>query len=242
MGASVTSRALAVLDCFDERCPRLTLSELSRRADLPLSTAHRLVGELVAWRALVRREDGRYEIGPRIWELGLLARVNRELREIALPFLQDLAALTGENVHLAVRDGHQALYVDRISGSAAVPVVSRAGARLPLHATGVGKVLLAYAPQDLIDTVLSDLRPVTTSTIISTRRMRQELEQVRRRRFARTVSEMSVGTTSVAVPVLDTAGEVVASLGAVLDARRPDYERLVPALHLAASGISRLMS
>ena len=69
-----------------------------------------------------------------------------ELREVAAPFLQDLYAATGDTVHLAVREADRALYVERLSGKASVPVVSQVGGRLPLHTTGVGKVLLAHAP------------------------------------------------------------------------------------------------
>jgi len=122
-----------------------------------------------------------------------------------------------------------------------VGVVSAAGSRLPLHATGVGKVLLAYAPADVVEAVLADLRPVTPRTITDPGRLRRELEAVRQRRFARTVDEMTVGTTSVAVPVLGRTGAVVAALGAVLHTRRRDQERLVPALHVAASAITRLL-
>ncbi len=81
------SRALALLDAFDEHHPRLSLTEMAMRSGLARSTAHRLLAELEAWQGLVRRPDGRYEIGRRIWDLGLLAPVHRELREVARPFM-----------------------------------------------------------------------------------------------------------------------------------------------------------
>ena len=85
-GRSVTSRVLAVLAAFDDSHPRLRLSEVARRSGLPVSTVSRLLAELVAGEALARRPDGRYEVGRRLWQLGLLAPVNQELREVALPF------------------------------------------------------------------------------------------------------------------------------------------------------------
>ncbi len=118
-GRSVTSRALAVLGAFDSGHRRLTLSELAARADLPLTTTHRLVKELVDGDALVRRDDGTYVVGSRLWDLGPLATVHVELRQVASPFLQDLFAATRDTVHLAVRDGAQTLYVDRLSGPTA---------------------------------------------------------------------------------------------------------------------------
>src|ERR671921_2256518 len=149
-GRSVTSRALAVLDAFDATAPRLTLSEIAELSGTPMTTAHRLLGELTEWGALVRRTDGRYEVGRKLWDLGLLAPVQLELRQVAAPFLLDVHTTIRDTVHLAVRDGLSALYVDRISGRDSVPIVSQIGTRLPLHATGVGKVLLAAAHDDVV--------------------------------------------------------------------------------------------
>src|SRR5438309_10568353 len=115
-GRSVTSRALAVLDAFSASSPRLSLSEIAGRAGLPLTTAHRLLGELTAWGALSRRTDGRYEIGRRLWDLGLLAPVQLELRQVAAPFLLDVPTALRETVHLAGREDVSALYVERVSG------------------------------------------------------------------------------------------------------------------------------
>ena len=145
-GVSVASRVLALLGAFDAEHRALTLSEMARRAGLPLPTAHRLVSELVDWGALVRRSSGEYVIGRRLWDLGLLSPTQSGLRQVASPFLHDIYGATLATVHLAVRDELEVLYLDRLSGHASVPVVSQIGSRLPLHATGVGKVLLAYAP------------------------------------------------------------------------------------------------
>src|SRR3984957_17452967 len=154
-GVSVASRVLAILGSFDAGHRALTLSEIARRSGLTLPTAHRLVGELAEWGALRRTSAGGYVIGRRIWDLGLLAPVQTGLRDVAAPFLQDLYGATMATVHLAVRDGTQVLYLDRLSGHASGRVVGRVAAGLPLHATGVGKVLLAYAPADVRHAVLA---------------------------------------------------------------------------------------
>ncbi len=238
-GRSVTSRALAVLAAFDERHTRLTLSDIARRSGLALTTAHRLVAELAQWQALERRADGSYVIGRRLWHLGLLAPVQGELRQVALPFLQDLYDATKENVQLAVREATHALYVERLSGRASVPVLSRTGVQLPLHATGVGKVLLAHAPDDLREQVLRDLAPVTPHTVTDPVRLRRELLEVRRRGWATTSQEMSLGTCSVAAPVHDAGGEVVAAVGLVTTTLRRDLARLAPAVLVTAAGVTR---
>ncbi|HWC21672.1 MAG TPA: IclR family transcriptional regulator [Flexivirga sp.] len=236
-GRSVTSRALALLGAFDERHRQLSLSELAARSELPLATAHRLVNELVDWGALARTPSG-YVVGRRLWDVGLLAPVNTGLREVAAPYLHDLYGATLATVHLAVRDGRHALYVERLSGHASVPVVSTVGSRLPLHATGVGKVLLAFAPEELRRQVLSDLPRVTRYTISEPGRLQRQLDKVRADDFATTQEEMSLGACSAAVPV--RVGEsVVASLGVVVPTLKRDQARLVSAMQVAARGIGR---
>ncbi|GAB3319732.1 IclR family transcriptional regulator [Geodermatophilus aquaeductus] len=241
----MTSRALAVLDAFDATAPRLTLTEIAERSGTPLTTAHRLLAELTDWGALARRADGRYEIGRRLWDLGLLAPVSLELRQVASPFLLDVHTATRDTVHLAVRDGLSALYVERISGRESVPVVSQVGSRLPLHATGVGKVLLAAAPDEVVAEALAAPSRATRHTVVDPARLRRELTEVRRRGWARTAEEMSLGTLSVAVPVRVERGSsavVAAALGIVVPSHRRDLARLVPVLEVAARGIGRALA
>lgn len=239
VGSTVTSRVLALLAAFDPDHRALRLSELAERAALPLPTAHRLVGELVGWGALTRRSSGEYVIGRRLWDLGLLAPVQAGLRQVASPFLHDLYGATLATVHLAVRDGTSALYIDRLSGHASVPVVSQVGSRLPLHATGVGKVLLAHAPDDVRAAVLADLTRITAHTITQPGQLRAQLRRVLRDDYAETADEMSLGASSVAVPVRASDGNVVAALGIVVPGLKRDRPRLVAALQVAAQGIGR---
>lgn len=244
-GRAVAGRALALLDTFSAAAPRLTLTEMAQRSGTPLTTAHRLLAELTAWGALVRRPDGRYEVGRKLWDLGLLAPVQLELRQVAAPFLLDVHTATRDTVHLAVREGLRALYVDRVSGRESTPVVSQVGSRLPLHATGVGKVLLAAAPDEVVQAMLGSLTRQTAHTVAEPRRLLRELAEVRRRGFARTAEEMSLGAASVAVPVtVERAGSpvVAAALGIVVPSSRRDPTRLVPALQVAARGIGRALA
>jgi len=244
-GASVASRLLAVLASFDTDHQRLSLSEIARRAGLPPATAHRLVGELENWHGLRRGADGRYEIGRRLWDVGILAPVQRDLREVALPYLQDVHATTGETVHLAVRDGLSALYVERIVGRTSARVLSRTGVRLPLHATAVGKMLLAGSPPDVVRAALAAPARVTAHTITQPGRLHRELTEARRRGFARTAEELTPGAWSVAVPIAlgdgDGDGRTVAALGIVVASPRRDLVRLVPVLRVAALGVARAL-
>jgi DNA-binding IclR family transcriptional regulator len=243
-GRSVVSRVLAILDAFDVEHPRLSLSDIARRAGLSLPTTHRLVGEIAAWRGLERDDDGMYRVGLRLWEVGLLGPLHTRLREVAMPFLQGLYETTRENVHLAVRDGFDALYVEKLSGHRSVPIISRIGGRLPMHATGVGKALLAWSDGDLLDEALRrPLERPTSYTITEPGRLRQELASTRQAGYAVTREEMTLGSCSVAVPIfgepgLDEAGEVEAAVGIVVHTVNVDPVRHVPPLRLAAEGIA----
>ncbi|MFB9378395.1 IclR family transcriptional regulator [Kineococcus gynurae] len=240
-GRSVTSKVLAVLGAFDPGARELTLSRLAERAGLPVSTTHRLVAELAEWGALDRTTDGTYTVGRRLWTLGLLAPVHSDLRSVAAPFLQDFHAATRATVQLAVRDGDQVLYVDRLSGNVSVPVVSQIGYRLPMHATAVGKVLLAHAPDDVVTRVMGRLTRHTPWTITSPAILDGQLRRARSEGFATTGEEMSRGASSVAVPVV-RGDEVIAALGVVvLDLRRGRGE-LIAGLRVAAQGIGRRLS
>lgn len=229
-GRTVTSRVLAILGSFDTAHSRLTLSEIARRSGQPLSTVHRLVAELEEWGALARDPAGGLRVGLRLWEIGQLAP--GRLRDVAHPWLQELFDTTRENVHLAVRDGVEVLYVDKVYGRRAVPIVSRVGGRLPMHATGVGKALLAYQPEWFVRAYLQrSLERPTRYTVTEPGRLLRELDEVRGRGYACTHEEMTLGSCSIAAPVRDSHGEPVGAVGIVPSSRRTaELARLVSPL------------
>lgn len=240
-GRSVTSKVVAILDAFSADTPRLSLQGLTERTGLPQSTTYRLATELVEWGGLERGSGG-YQIGLRLWEIGELARRGEQLRDIAVPFMQDLYDATRENVHLAVLDGHEALYIEKITGRRATRVVTRRGGRLPLHATGVGKILLAYASEDVVAEVLSnDLRRYTPHTIILPAQLRRKLTEARRTGIAFAIEEMTLGSVSVAAPVFSAPDTVVAALAVVVRSSRKDIKRLAPAVRATANSLSRIL-
>jgi DNA-binding IclR family transcriptional regulator len=235
---SVTARVLALLAAFDVEHPRLTVTQLARRTGLPVPTAHRLSRELEEWGALERGADGSYRVGLRVWETGLLAPVHSRLREVALPFLLALHRETGETVQLAAVDGFEAVYVEKLTAEPSVPAASRVGARIPLHATGIGKALLAHQSEAFVAALLQQpLARHTERTIVERAALRRELAAVRRRGWARSRAEFRAGSCSVAVPVGD-GPEPAAAVGVVAYELRDDLDRCVPALRRAAAGIA----
>ncbi|WP_440712714.1 IclR family transcriptional regulator [Gordonia sp. FQ] len=241
-GRSVTSKVLAILGAFEDGPHSQPLTQLADAAGIPLSTAHRLVGELVEWGALEKGPDARYTVGLRLWEVA--QQGGRQLRDAARPYLQDLFLLTNETTHLAIREGHEALYIDRVYSSKRVPRASRVGGRLPLHATAVGKVLLAYEEPWLQHAYLErDLETPTTRTHVNPRWLQRELAQVREQGYAITVEEVRAGSCSIAVPVFAASGAAPASIGLVMLAGQADQmSRYLPVLNGIADRISPAVS
>ena len=241
-GDPVIDRALRLLESFDTDRPRLSLGELSRHSGIPLSSTYRLAERLCAWGALERDDEGRYTVGLRLYEVASLAPRGLGLRERALPYMGDLAEATRQHVLLAVREGDDALLVERLSGHRAMPVLYRVGGRLPLHSTGVGLVLLAFADHSYREDYL--LRPLTHEpehTPVVPTELRRRIAEVRRDRAAILFREVPEPLLSVAGPVFGADDEVVAALSVIVPQGYEDARRLVPPLHMATRAISRAL-
>ncbi|MEU8979422.1 IclR family transcriptional regulator [Streptomyces sp. NPDC058251] len=239
---SAPDRLLAVLAAFDHEHPALCLTDISRRAGLTLTTAHRLVGALTDWGALERDEEGVYHVGLRLWEVAALAPRGLALRQIALPYLEDLYEATHENVQLAVRDGSEVVYIEWISGRSAVGVRIQVGARWPLHATGVGLALLAHGDPAFQEAYCEGpLASFTAHTVTDPARLRGLLAEVRRTGVAVSSRQVTDDALSVAAPVRGGGGGVVAAVSVVVPQVDAQVPALIPAVRLAARGISRAL-
>jgi DNA-binding IclR family transcriptional regulator len=238
-GRSVVSKAASLLDAFTIDDLELSLNELARRTDLPLSTAYRLASELVAWGGLERAQGGGYRVGLHLLEIGARAPRSVTLHEIVVPHMQDLFVATRENVHLAITEGRQVLYIERVTGLQSIRVKSRRWGRMPLHATGVGKVLLAYADTEFVEQVIAEgLTRFTPYTIVAPGHLRRNLAEIRRTGVGFAHEEMTVGRLSVAAPLFDADGWAVAAISIVVPTT-VDPQRLAPAVRTAALSASR---
>lgn len=239
---SVTGRVLEVLGSFDPEHQLMTLTEISRRAGFPVSTVYRLVGELVDGRFLERFDDGRYGLGIRLWEMGVMAPWYGKLRETAMPFLLNLQYESGDTVQLAVSEGVHALYLEKLTADTSSPHASRIGTRLPLHATGIGKVFLAYGERGFSDAILAmPLEKYTDATLTDRRSLDRELKRIRTRGYSLSQQEYHLGSSSIAVPVF-AGEELKASIGIVSYDMRDDLDRHAESLMDAAKNLGERLA
>ncbi|MFC8181771.1 IclR family transcriptional regulator [Rhodococcus sp. NPDC057297] len=240
---SVLAKATRILDAFGGNRVAMSLSDLARACDLPHATVHRLAGELVAWGGLERTEDGDYAVGLHLWEIGARSRRSCDLRETAMPFMQDLFDSSRHHVQLALLDGSDALLIEKISSPHAVPTIGRPGGRLPLHASAVGKALLAAASPDFQGTYLSgQLAAYTAHTSTNARVLFKELALTRDRGFATSTEELSVGVVSCAAAITGPGHTALGAISVVTPAGDGPPRRWSQSVTATAAAISSTMA
>ncbi|GGN99976.1 IclR family transcriptional regulator [Nocardia rhizosphaerihabitans] len=235
------AKALALLSSFTPQHPTMGVSEIARRAQLPKSTAHRLLSVLVEWEMVTKRGT-EYSPGGRLNELAALAAQpdTQDLRRVALPHLLDLYEMTHETVNLCVLAGEDVLYVDKIHGHNCVDSPARVGARLPATNTAVGKAILAFSTAGIIARVADNLRPATSSSIASPTQLAHELAAIRRVGIAYDRQETRPGLTCIAAPVQNWSGAIVAAISISGPVQRFQPTNATPAIRAAAAGIAKL--
>lgn len=203
---SALGRAESLLGAFDADHQSLSLAGLVARTNLPRTTTYRTAEHMVRLAWLVR-ENGRYAIGRRLFEIASLIAVRTQLREAALPYMQDLYEASHATVHLAVKDNLDVLYVEKISGHRRATGASRIGGRLPLYCTSVGKAILAHSPPAVIDEVIdAGLVRYTESTCTNPGQLRAELAVIRRTGLAYDRGEYEAHVHCVGSPILGPKG------------------------------------
>lgn len=241
-GDGVVERAFALLRAFDAEHRVLPLADLARRSAIPRSSALRLARTLVSVGALERLDDGRFTVGLGLLEVASLAPRGHALRDVALPYMEDLFHITRQHVLLAVRDQDEALLVERLSAHDATTVRYRVGGRMPLTATGVGLVLLAHAPRHVQERVVAGFIPDADQEMLRGETdLRRVLAEVLRGGFAVGRLPGPTALSTVAAPVEGTDG-VIAALSIVCPSDAFDPVGNIAAVRAAARGISRRLS
>jgi DNA-binding IclR family transcriptional regulator len=235
-GEPILQRAFRVLDAFAAAGEGLPLHTLAARAGLPKSTTSRIAAQLIGVGALERLDNGDFVVGLHLLEIASLAPRGHGLRAAALPFMQDLHQLTGQHILLAVRDGEEAVLVERLSARDAAAVKYRVGGRLPLTRTGIGIALLAHAPEQVRDEALA--------TAPDANDVRRLMATVRRDGVCAMTGPNPLRTgpttmSSVAAPILDRHGDPLGALSLVAPDEGGTQVGLRVALRAASLAISR---
>lgn len=237
--ASSLSRGLALLDLFTAADQVLSISELARRSGVPKSTTHRLVLDLIAWGALERGPAG-ISLGVRLFELGTLVPSSSTLRDLALPFAHNLNEVTKLTSNIAIRKGNEVLYIEKITTRTLKVPHSRVGGRARMHATALGKAILAFSDPEFVDSVLNGpLLQQTERTITNAAELREELSHVRLERVAYDVEESRLGMFCVSAPVFNgQGGPVVGAISVTGATELAIAERYAPAVLATAMALS----
>ncbi len=237
-------RGLRLLQIFSESPHGLTAKHVAGRSRLPVSTVHRFLANLEGAGFLNCSGDGVYHLGIACFAIGHAALGQLDIRRVSLPYLQELNRQTRETIHLTVRHGLTAVYVEKLDSPEQLRIHSRIGAAVPLYCTAVGKVMLALMPDDERERVLPQLalRRLTPNTVGNLQELAAELYRVRKNGYACDLEENELHIRCVAAPIWDHTGSVNASLSITAPVVRMAVTRLrqlAPLIQTAGMQISR---
>ena len=237
-------RGLRILHLFTESPPGLTAKQVAQLSRLPVSTVHRFLANLVTAGFLSCDADGTYHLGIACFAMGQAAAGQLDIRRLSLPYLRELNRQTRETIHLTVRHGSSAVYVEKLDSSEPLRIYSRIGAAVPLYCTAVGKVMLAYMPLEEQERILPELhiKRLTPNTVGNLQELTTELYRVRKNGYACDMEEHELHIRCVAAPIWDHTGAVQSSLSITAPVVRMPVTRLrqlAPLMQAAGLQISR---
>lgn len=209
-------RALAMLEAVAQEPEGLSNAEISRKLQIPKSSASYILRTLEKQAYLNRHPDtGKYRVGLKILSLSRGALSGIDVREVALPIMRHLMEKTSLTCHLAILDGPEAVYIEKVEPQGFIRMDTWVGRRMRVHATSVGKALVAHIPQEKLEKIIAD-RPMekrTAKTITTLPRLLKELEKVRTQGYAVDDEENNIGARCLGAPVFNQSGAIEASLG-----------------------------
>ena len=227
----VIDRAAEVLNCYSFDRPELSVSEIAQMTGLHKSTAHRILMAL-EHNGLIRQieETGRYHLGIKLFTLGNQAVARLNVRDVARPYLIKLMKDTGETVHLAVLDGNQVLYLEKVEGVHALRMPSRVGRRIPTYCTSLGKAMLSCLEKHQVKELLQGqrLKSYTPHTITNIDRLSKVLEHTRKQGYAVDNEEIELGLRCVGAPIYDYSGSMVGAVSIAGPSARLSMEKVPP--------------
>jgi len=222
-------RALQILECFSSKEKELGVTEISKLLSLHKSTTFGLLATLEN-RGYIEQNfrNGKYKLGLKLFELGIQVQENMDLGDIAKPYLDELVKENNETVHLVINDKGQAVYIDKVEGTTSMRMYSQLGKRPPMYCTGVGKVILAFMPEQLLDKYLEqeELEKLTPYTITDKECLKKELKQIRTHGFSVDNEEIEIGLKCVAAPIRNHKEEIVGAISIAGPTSRMTLEKI----------------
>ena len=240
---SSLAKGLEVLQAFSRERPELTLSEVAEATDITPAAARRSLLTLQEL-GFVTSHKRYFLLTPRVLRLSEAFLSSVSMQEVLQQFLQDVVEATGDSSSVAVLDGSDVLYIASVPAKRAYQLTPTIGTRYPAYATSLGRAILAFSPDEVVDRVLSDLEPtqLTAKTVTDPVRIRELLAEARTRGFATNDEELAYGVISVAMPILDGKGNAIAAVNCSTSPARTDLagmlETRVDVLSRAQSQIS----
>jgi IclR family KDG regulon transcriptional repressor len=237
-------RGLALLRLFDNSPQGLTAKRVAESSRLPVSTVHRFLRNLETADFLNCGSDGVYHLGIACFAIGQAALGQLDIRRVSLPYLQELNRQTRETIHLTVRHGLSAVYVEKFDSTEHLRIHSRIGATAPLYCTAAGKVMLAHMSTEEREPLLTQLsfKRFTPNTVGNLQELESQLNRIRKQGYACDLEEHELHIRCIAAPIYDHAGEVHAALSVTAPTLRMNVTRLrqlAPLIQAATSQISR---
>lgn len=212
---TAVERALGILEAVAQRSGGMTNADLSRRLEIPKSSASYILRALEKHGYVRRDDEGRYRLGMKVLSLSRNALTGLDVRDVALPIMRDLMNRSHLTVHLAILDGDEAVYIEKVDSPGFIKMDTWVGKRMEIHTTGVGKALSAYEPEEKIQRIVRDrgLRRVTPKSITTAPRLMKELERVRELGYGIDDEENSLGVRCLGAPIFNGENRVEAALG-----------------------------
>lgn len=227
------ARGLAVLSSFSEETPTLSLTSISRRLNLNKTTTLRILSTLESLGYLARDPQTKlYRPSLEVFRLGFVVLNSLEVRQVAVPHLRKLVDDVQETVNLAVLDGNEVVYIERVGSKHMVNIYRSVGSRLPVYCTSTGKTILAFLPPDKVSEVLAKITwtRFTENTITTPDELRENMSIAKQRGFADSNGELIPDLLAVAAPVYQSDGQVIAAVNISVPAHRVSYQELVDKL------------
>lgn len=222
-------RSLQILEIITKSGKPLGVTEISRKTGIHKSTVYRLLSTL-GYRGYISQadQDDKYTVGLKLFEIGSIAINDLDLRQSVAPYLEKLMELTGETIHLGVLDNGEVVYIDKFESQKTIRMYSKIGKRVYAHSTSLGKVLLAFSPEEILERIIQNqgLPQKTKNTITDPDKLKNHLTRISQQGYAVDDEENEIGIRCIAGPVFDFQGKILAAFSISGPAIRITQEKI----------------